>query len=650
MAYADSLYEKYYLEYASYSIKHRAIPAIDDGLKPVQRRILHTLFELDDGKFHKVANVVGQTMRYHPHGDQSIYGALVILANKDLFIDKQGNFGSILTGDEASAARYIECRVTPLAREVLYNPEITEFVDSYDGRNQEPVSYPAKVPVVLAMGTEGIASGMTTRILPHNFIELMEAQISCLREEPFEVLPDFPTGGTVDVTEYDEGRGKVLVRAKLDTSDPKSIVVRDLPYGLTTESLITSIEDAARKNRLKIADISDYTAESVEIEIRLARGVHSDDTVDALYAFTDCETSISTNLLVIMDGHPRIMSVSEVIKHNTEQMVKVLEAELELEAGHLRDRLHAKTLEQVFIENRIYKEIEEVKEIKLLNSVVLKGFEPYQSVIKADVTDDDIDTLLKIPIRRISRYDINRAEKEMREIRSRLRKIRDHLNDLTSYAIDFLDGLIEKYRDAYPRRTEIRSFKQVDIRDAAQRNLSLRYDKDTGYIGYGISGGNVLFTVSPYDRVLVIRKSGAYGLHDTLERLFVDKGMHYCGFVEPDLLFTVVYRDDKGYACIKRCKLDKFILNRGYELVPEGCRILALSTEPNLQVQASYKPKPRSRVLEETFNVDDYAVRGSRAKGIRLAAREIKSIKMGIRPADTTPQTESSDTPDSDDS
>ncbi len=628
MAYADTLYEKYYLEYASYSIKHRAIPEINDGLKPVQRRILHTLMELDDGKFHKVANVVGQTMKYHPHGDQSIYGALVILANKDLFIDKQGNFGSILTGDEASAARYIECRLTPLAKEVLYNPEITEYVDSYDGRNKEPVSFPAKVPVLLALGTEGIASGMTTRILPHNFIELMEAQIACLRGQTFEVLPDFPTGGMVDVTEYDDGIGKVLVRARLDTKDPKNIIVRDLPYGSTTESLINSIEDAAKKNKLKIAGISDYTAEEVEIEIRLARGVHSKDTVDALYAFTDCETSISTNLLVILEGHPRILSVTEVIRHNTERLLSILEAELELEAGQLRKRLHAKTLEQVFIENRIYKEIEEINDIKNITEAVRQGFAPYESKISAEVTDEDIDTLLKIPIRRISRYDINRAEKEMRDIRRRLREIRKHLSDLTPYAIEFLVGLIEKYRDACPRRTEIQSFQQVAIRDAAQRNLSFRYDKSSGYMGYGISGGNVLFSVSPYDRVLVIRKNGTYGLHDSLERIFVDKGILFCGFVDSERVFTAVYRDSKGYPCIKRCKLDKFILNRGYDLIPEGCRIMGLTTESNPGIIATYKPKPRVRVLEETFNAADYQVRGNKARGIRLALREIKTIKF----------------------
>ncbi|MDP6054525.1 MAG: DNA gyrase subunit A, partial [Candidatus Latescibacteria bacterium] len=310
MAYADTLFDDYYLKYASYFIKDRAIPEINDGLKPVQRRILQTLFELDDGKYHKVANVVGQTMRFHPHGDQSIFGSLVNLANKDLFIDKQGNYGSILTGDQASAARYIECRLTPLARETLHNPQITEYIDSYDGRNKEPVAFPAKIPVLLSMGAEGIASSMATRILPHNLIELMEAQIACLNGDPFLVLPDFPTGGSVDVSEYNDGNGKVIVRAKLDIKDPKRIVVRELPFGSTTESLINSMTAAAKKNKLKIAGISDYTADEVEIEIRLARGIQAEDTIDALYAFTDCESSISTNVLVIRDRHPCILPVT----------------------------------------------------------------------------------------------------------------------------------------------------------------------------------------------------------------------------------------------------------------------------------------------------------------------------------------------------
>ena len=634
MAYADTLFDDYYLKYASYFIKDRAIPEIDDGLKPVQRRILHTLFEMDDGKYHKVANVVGQTMRYHPHGDQSIFGSLVNLANKDMFIEKQGNFGSVLTGDPASAARYIECRLTPLAREVLHDPEITEYVDSYDGRNREPVAFPAKIPVLLAMGAEGIASSMATRILPHNLIELMEAQIACLRDESFEVLPDFPTGGLVDVSDYNDGNGKVMVRAHLDVTDPKRIVIRQLPFGSTTESLIASIESAAKKNKLKIAGISDFTADEVEIEIRLARGVRSDETVDALYAFTDCESSISTNILVIRAGHPCILPVSDVLRHNTQRLLEILEAELKIERKQLHAKLRAKTLEQLFIKERIYKRIEEIREQEKIHDAVRAGFEPFESKVK-ELTSEDIDTLLKVPIRRISLYDINRANEEMKGIRSRLREIRDHLGNLSAYAVTLLEGLIGKYRGAFERRTTIASFKRVDAREAAQRNLALKYDRNTGYLGYGLGSGDTLFHVSPYDRVLVIRKTGAYALHGEIERLFVDKGMLYCGFVDPDLVFTMVYRDRNGHPFVKRCKLDKFILNRGYELVPEGCRILQLTTDGDVLATVAYKPTPRMRVLEEEFDLSLYPVRGNRARGIRLAPKALKGVKLSRKPEQT---------------
>ncbi len=631
MAYADTLFDDYYLKYASYFIKDRAIPEIDDGLKPVQRRILHTLFEMDDGKFHKVANVVGQTMRYHPHGDQSIFGSLVNLANKDMFIEKQGNFGSILTGDPASAARYIECRLTPLAKEVLHDPEITDYVDSYDGRNREPLAFPAKIPVLLALGAEGIASSMATRIMPHNLIELMEAQTACLRDEPFEVLPDFPTGGLVDVSEYNDGNGKVIVRAHLDVTDAKRIVIRQIPYGSTTESLIASIEAAAKKNKLKIAGISDFTAEAVEIEIRLARGVHSEETVDALFAFTDCESSISTNMLVIRAGHPCILPVSDVLRHNTQRLLDVLDAELKIERKQLHNKLRAKTLEQLFIKERIYKGIEEIREQERIHEAIRAGFEPFESKVK-DLTSEDIDTLLKVPIRRISLYDINRANEEMKGIRKRLGEIRDHLGNLSTYAITLLEGLIERYRAAFPRRTTITSFKRVDAREAAQRNLALKYDRNTGYLGYELSSGDTLFNVSPYDRVLVIRKTGAYALHDDIERLFVDKGMLFCGFVDPDLVFTVIYRDDKGHPCIKRCKLDKFILNRGYELVPEGCRIFQLTTDDHVLATITYKPTPRMRVLEDVFDVSLFPIRGNRARGIRLAPKAVKGVKLTSKP------------------
>ncbi|HMA65379.1 MAG: DNA topoisomerase IV subunit A [Fibrobacterota bacterium] len=628
MAYIKNLYDLNFLEYASYVIKERAIPHINDGLKPVQRRILHTLWEMDDGKFHKVANVVGQCMKYHPHGDASIGDALVSLANKDLFIDKQGNFGNIFTGDPASAVRYIECRLTPLARDTMFNPAITDFLDSYDGRNREPITLPSKLPVLLALGTEGIAVGMSTKILPHNLIELLEAEVAYLEGEQNLVYPDFPTGAIADVSEYNDGNGKILVRAKLDTSDDKRILIKEIPFGTSTESIIDSIETAAKKGKLKISGISDFTAENVEIEVRLARGVHTDETVDALFAFTECETSISCNLMVIKDDKPIVTTVSEVIQHNADKLVEILKAELKLEEQNLKDKLHARTLEQIFIEQRVYKKIEDKTTSELVVKAVHDGLKPYQNEIKREVTDEDVDTLLKIPIRRISLYDINKAKREMQEIRDRLKQIKEHLGAIIDYAISFLNGIIEKYRSSYPRKTEIRSLKKVDVREAAQRNLKLRYDKDTGYLGYEVNG-NLLFEVSNYDRILVIRKSGAYSVMDAPEKVFVDKGMLYCGLVDKDLVFNVIYREESTkFPFIKRCKIEQFILNKGYSIVPEDCTVMKLYTEPNAVIAVEYKPKPRLKVLEETFNTSDFLVKGVKAAGVRMANKEVKSVKI----------------------
>jgi topoisomerase-4 subunit A len=628
MAYIDSLYNNYFLEYASYSIRDRAIPHIDDGLKPVQRRILHALHKIDDGKFHKVANVVGQTMQYHPHGDQSIYGALVLLANKDLFIEKQGNFGNIYTGDEAAAARYIECRLTPLAKQVLFNKALIDYVDSYDGRNQEPVVFPAKIPVLLAQGAEGIAVTLATKILPHNLIELLEAQIAYLQDRPFQLRPDFPTGGLADFSAYNDGNGKVLVRARLDTADPKRIVIRDLPFGTTTEQLIASIEDAARKNKIKVGTISDYTAENVEIEIKLPRGTYTEEVVDALYAFTDCELSLSANLMLINEhNRPQVMSATEVLQHNVDRLVDILKAELQLEAEQLNDKLHAKTLEQIFIENRIYKAIEEQTTTDDVVLAVRTGLWPFAPQIKRDITDDDIETLLKIPIRRISRYDINRAEKEMKEIRAQLRQIKKHLDGIIPYTIAFLQDLIDKYRSQFPRRTEIVEIERVDARSAANRNLKFRYDKKTGYLGHQISGTAVC-DVSLYDAVLAIRKDGTYSVVHAPDKLFVGKGMLYCGLVDKELVFTVVYKDKAGASYIKRCTIDKFILGRSYDLVPAECRVLKLTTDSDKKIALAYKPKPRLRKLNEVFPISEYPVRGLRAGGIRLSTKELEGCKL----------------------
>lgn len=627
MAYLDSLYEHHFIEYASYVIKERAIPQLQDGLKPVQRRILHSLFELDDGKFHKVANVVGHCMKYHPHGDQSIPDSLVVLANKELLIDKQGNFGNIYTGDPAAAARYIECRLTPLAREVLHNPRLTQYADSYDGRNREPVVFPAKIPVLLAQGAEGIAPGMTTRILPNNLIELLEAEIAHMQDRPFQLLPDFPTAGLMDASEYNDGNGKVRVRARLDTSDPKRIVIRDIPFGVTTESLIASVEDAARKDKVKISSIHDYTAEKVEVEVKLARGVYTQEVVDALYAFTECEVSISTSLLVIDGDRPKVMSVTEVLQRNVDHLVDVLRAELKSEETQLRDRMHAKTLEQIFIEERIYQAIEQMKTVEQVEGAVRRGLAVHQEQIKREVTGEDLETLLKIPIRRISLYDIERARKEMQEIRQRLREIKGHLDAIIPYAIDFLQGLIGKYRDVFPRRTEVVSFARVDVREVAQRNLRLRYDKNTGYLGYEVDA-QLLCEVSHYDRVLVIRKDGTYSIIDVPDKLFVDKGMLHCGLVDKDLIFNVIYRDEEDNTYLKRCQIDQFILNKVYALVPEGCKVLRLTTDSGRSIALDYKPKPRVRVLQEEFAIAQYPVRGLKAGGIRLSNKELAGCKL----------------------
>lgn len=633
MTYINKLYETNFLEYASYVIKDRAIPNLEDGLKPVQRRILHSLFEMDDGKFHKVANVVGHCMKYHPHGDASIYEALVVLANKEILIDRQGNFGNILTGDSASAARYIECRALPLAKQILYNPEITRYDESYDGRNREPVTFPAKVPLILVLGAEGIAVGMSTRILPHNFIEVMEAVIARIKGKTTALYPDFPSGGIMDVSGYEDGNGKVLVRAKLDTSDPKRIVIREVPFGCTTESLIESVEAAARKGTIKIAGISDFTTENVEIEIRLARGTYAKDVIDALYAFTDCEVSIPVNLLLIKDTTPVQMTATEIIEYHAKKLIEILKAELILEQGQLQDRLHIRTLEQIFVEERIYKDIEQKKTQETVVKAVIDGFKPFAAAIKRAVTEEDVEKLLKIPIRRISLYDINKAKKEMEEIKARLKEIKGHLARLSDYAVAFLDGIIGARKKNFPRRTKVQSFKKIDAREAAVRNLRLRYDEESGYLGYGISGGKVVFEVSEFDRVLVVRRNGVYSVVNVPEKLFVDKGLLYCGIADKEILakkvFSVLYRDTKtGHGHIKRVRIGTWVVEKAYELVPAGAQLLKLTTREDAVIHAEYEPAPRLKVLEEKFPLKKFAVKGLKTAGVRLSAKKIKTARF----------------------
>lgn len=631
MDYVESLFNTNFLEYASYVIRDRAIPDVEDGLKPVQRRILHSLFEMDDGKFHKVANVVGYCMKYHPHGDASIGNALTVLANKSLFIDKQGNFGNLFTGDEASAPRYIECRITEFAKDILFNPHITRYVPSYDGRNKEPVVFRAKLPVVLLIGAEGIAVGMSTKILPHNIREIIEAEKACLSGKSFTLYPDFQTGGLIDVSDYQDGKGKVLVRAKLDTSDDKRIVIRELPFGSTTESLITSIESASKSGKVKISEINDYTAEQVEIELKLPRGVYAADVVDALYAFTDCEQSISCNLLVIQDNLPVQTSVTEVIQTHAKQLTTLLKDELLYEQEMLTDRLHLRTLERIFIEERIYKKIETMKTAESVIKAVIKGFEPFKAELIREVTEEDVDRLLKIPIRRISLYDIQKNRAEVQEISARLKEIARLLKNLKKYALSVLDGILAKLPpEITVRKTEITGFTKVDVKEAVNRDVSLRYDEATGYLGTSVTTGKEILKVSPYDRIFILRKSGVYTVMDVPDRLFVDTGMWYCGFAEKEvlsqILFTVIYKDEKTqYPYIKRARVESYILNRDYLFVPDTATVLYASTAENFEFTVQYAPKPRTKKNEARFTTADYPEKGLKAQGVRLAEREAEA-------------------------
>ena len=634
MANAKDLFRQNFIEYASYVIKDRAIPDIEDGLKPVQRRILHTMIEMDDGRFNKVANVVGSTMHYHPHGDASIYTALVNLANCDLFIDKQGNYGNFMTGDGPAAARYIECRLLPFAKKVLYNPEITEYVESYDGRNKEPVVFPAKIPVVLIQGTEGIAVGMSTKILPHNALEVIDAQIAAIRGEEFQLFPDFPGGGIMDVSDYQDGLGSVAVRAKLDTSNAKKIIIEELPFGVDSEKMIKSIEEAIKKGRLKIQSVSDFTADKVNIEISLAKGTYTKDVVDALYAYTLCEQKISVNCLVIRDKLPHVCTVSDVIRYHADHIIEVSKKELEVQRGHLFDKLHTRTLERIFIEERIYKRIEQKRTQEAVVQAIRTGFEPYVDQLVREITDDDIDHLLKIPIRRISLFDIEKNKEEIDQINADIRQVDYDLTHLDEYSIRTLNGIkADLDNEDHQRKTVIADFNMVDVRDVAKRDFDLRYDGMTGYLGTNVKTGNVLFKVSEFDKILIIQKNGTYYCANVSDRLFVGKDISYCGLADKesleDLVFTVIYLDKKTKVTyIKRCKLSGFILNKPYELLPdpENNSLKKLSVLPNAEVTVTYKGP--TRVKESTFLFSDFLVKGAKAGGVTITKKDIASIRI----------------------
>ncbi len=622
--YFRSMMNRNFLEYASYVIKDRAIPDVDDGLKPVQRRVLWALYQVYDGRTHKVANIVGNTMHYHPHGNASIEDALVVLANKEYFITKQGNFGNILTGSPAAAGRYTECSLSPMGKEVLFNNDITEFVDTYDGRSVEPVVLPVKIPSLLMLGSDGIAVGMATRIMPHNFGELLEAQIHVLKDEPFELYPDFLQGGLMDAREYADGNGKIILRAKIEV-DGRRLVIREIPAVTTTESLIASIEKAAEKNKIRISSVTDYTTEKVEIEIVPTRGYDPEKTLQALYMYTDCSVSISVNMTVICEGRPVCMTVSEVLRRNTAKLLEYLKRELEIELGKQEDIFHAKTLAQIFFENRIYKKIEECKSEAEEYAEVHAGLAPFRDQLRRDITDQDIDKLLALPVRRISRFDIEKNQRELAEVLAKMEELRKNLGSLKKYAVRYLTELLNKYAKQFPRRTEIEYFEKIDRREAALNNIKVGWDRKNGYIGTAIKSDDML-VCNEFDKFLCVEKNGHYKVIPLPpEKLFIGK-LYDFRKLDETVLFGVIYKETKsGKYYGKRSSIGGFILERGYTLIPEGCK-LELFTPRSDAVYMLLEQRTRGGDVSRELNLMELPVRTPKARGILISGKPLAKI------------------------
>jgi len=617
-----------FLDYASYVIRDRAIPNLADGLKPVQRRILWALHEKDDGRFIKVANVVGHTMQYHPHGDASIGDALVVLANKRYLIEGQGNFGNIFTGDPAAAPRYIECRLTELARTELFNDEITDFVPSYDGRNKEPVALPCKLPVTLMLGTEGIAVGLAARILPHNFPELLEAQIAILKKQTFKCLPDFATGGLMDARDYSDGKGSVKVRAKLKVKDESTVTIKEIPPTTTTDSLIASIEDAVQKGKLKVKSINDFTSENVEIEIKCPAGVDAEKLVDALYAFTDCEVTIASRIVVIQDSRPVELTVSEILRENTSQLVAILKRELELREQQLQDELHYRTLERIFIEERIYKLIEKCKTSEAVMAAVRDGFKPFKRQLVRDLTDPDVERLLQVRIRRISLFDINQHREEMEKVKTDLAETRKNLKNLTKYVIGHLEALLEKYGPLYPRlTTKSARHEEVDVKAVAFKAFKVAYDRETGYVGYKVSGEEFKVECTKFDKMLLVFKDGTYKVTELPEKLFVGPELFYCGLPDRETVFTCAYTDRKA-SYLKRFKFGGTILNKAYLCIPDKSRILLFVPGTPKVLYVRYKPAPHQKINQQTCNPSKIDVKSPKTRGRMLSIKDVSSVTI----------------------
>jgi topoisomerase-4 subunit A len=645
----SGMYKNWFMDYASYVITDRAVPHINDGLKPVQRRILHAMKRKDDGRYNKVANIVGETMQFHPHGDQSIGGALVQLGQKDLLIDCQGNWGNILTGDGAAAPRYIEARLSKFALDVVFNPKITEWKLSYDGRNKEPITLPVKFPLLLAQGGEGIAVGLQSKVLPHNFNELAEASIAYLKGESFTLYPDFQTGGSIDVSRYNDGErgGSVKVRSKITKLDNKTLVITEVPFGKTTDTLKESILKANEKGKIKIRKVDDMTAKMAEIVIHLAPGVSSDKTIDALYAFTDCEISISPNCCVIdEDNKPQFMTVSTVLKHITDQTLRLLKLELEIHKSELLESLHFASLEKIFIEERIYKdkEFENAKDMDAALAHIDSRLEPFKAQFLREITRDDLLRLMEIKMGRILKFNKEKADELIASYKSQIETIDHQIEHIVEYTIDWFSRLKEKYGKEHPRRTEIRSFDTIEAAKVVEANEKLYVNREDGFIGYGLKKDEYICNCSDIDDVIVFFKDGKYKILKISEKMFVGKNILYLNVFKRNdnrTIYNVVYRDGKaGSNYIKRFAVTGITRDKEYDVAQgtSGSRILYFTANPNGEaetIKIILKPKPRQKLLVFDKNFGDIAVKGRASMGNILTKADIHKISLKTKGGST---------------
>jgi len=635
------MYKEWFLDYASYVILERAVPHINDGLKPVQRRILHSMKEMDDGRFHKVANIIGNTMKYHPHGDASIGDALVQIGQKDLLIDCQGNWGNILTGDSAAAPRYIEARLTKFALEVLFNPKTTDWQLSYDGRNKEPITLPVKFPYLLTSGIEGIAVGLACKMLPHNFIELIDGSINILKGKKVKIYPDFPTGGLADFSEYNDGLrgGRIKVRSRIAIDDKKTLRISEVPYGTTTSTLIDSILKANDKGKIKIRKVEDNTAEFVEILVHLTGNESPDKMIDALYAFTDCEVSIAPNAGVIENDKPRFIGVSQILEESTNQTKELLKLELQIEKGELQEKWHFASLEKIFIEKRIYRDIEECETWEEILSTIHRGLEPHVKHLIRAVTDDDVTRLTEIRIKRISKFDGYKADEYLSRLEEEIARVQHHLDNLVEYAIDYFKNLKKKYGEGRERKTEIRSLETIERAMVAASNVKLYVQYNEGFVGHGLkkTESEFICDASDIDDIIVIRKDGVMVVTKMNDKTFVGKDILYCNIWKKDderTTYNMVYQDGPaGKAMVKRFNVTSIVRDREYDLTSGSpkSKVLHLTVNPNGEAEVItviLRAIAKLKKLKFDFDFAEQAIKGRAAKGNILSKYVVNRIDI----------------------